>query len=928
MLKTDTMNIETKFIRNIIAANNDNSLAIFVGAGISKSSETKSFKLPNWNDLIEELKKELDVNSESDYLKIAQLYFLAFGEFTYYKKLKEYFPDYITPSLIHKQIFEINPHVIITTNWDNILERAIEENAYIYDLVCSDKDLVKSTLQNKLIKMHGDFKNHNIVFKEDDYINYQYKFPLIENYVKSIISTHTVVFLGYSYNDINLKQIINWVQNYSSVRPPMYLITFKQNLNQIKYLENHGITTIVLSDKKNDIISSNDMDDFSKELFIFLDRIKSNDESNIIDSADETISFILNKLETLNELDGILIEQIQHALSNCGFVFDSDSMPILEFYNGDYNKSTRNIYSEFIEILRKIDNGEKPSPQTLKIFEILSKARIKGVVISKDDASNISKEYLPFSNYLKYNVSQNQNLYYDINFTNLTKSSSDVSELFELAFKFYNLDKLEEAFALIEDAITICLKRRNYTWLFIAMFNRNILLRRLKYSFNPNVDNDKYLKYDEYNLKERYHNLTKDLKFALEPIYEFIDFTFIYRYAYNISEELKNTEDAKRTIENGGMVLHSDIYKFSSKHENLVSFVLKNKIMIENFNEYKTINKTFVRIALIRQIQKKAITLTKTELYTCIKYIDYKELKFILDDFYNKESDNKGKFQLVSEVKNWIINTVFRNITSQYLSSNSPFNSFERCIENILFILSLTKHNEDEVDKILNLINDIVKVGSNTLGIFQSINLFLGIQYNLYKLEIKEQFLIDMIENLINKIVYKKFNGHEYHALTRNELSNLYGYARQRKAVIKNESLIGKLLQEVKSYSTSDKIEMTQNFILNIYDISNKKLKSKIKDFILLINSKEENELYKKIVFDLTLIIYEFNSISKENIMELEDYLKQYESGKTFSSALYMLDSQVEYLIKNKKTAGLEKISDILKSSITRHEQSDRIAIF
>ena len=368
--KTDTMKVDTKFIRNIIAANNDNSLAIFVGAGISKSSETNSFKLPSWDDLIEELKKELDVNNESDYLKIAQLYFLAFGEFTYYKKLKEYFPNYITPSLIHKQIFEINPHVIITTNWDNILDKAIEENAYIYDLVVSDKDLVKSTLQNKLIKMHGDFKNHNIVFKEDDYINYQYKFPLIENYVKSIISTHTVVFLGYSYNDINLKQIIKWVQNHSSVRPPMYLVTFKQNSNQIKYLENHGITTIVLNDIKDEISGNNDIDEYSKKLYTFLDRIKSDDETNIIESAEETISFILNKLETLNELDGILIEQVQHTLSNCGFVFDSDSLPILEFYDniltGDFDKSTRSIFSKFIEVLNKIDKGEKPSPKTLR----------------------------------------------------------------------------------------------------------------------------------------------------------------------------------------------------------------------------------------------------------------------------------------------------------------------------------------------------------------------------------------------------------------------------------------------------------------------------------------------------------------------------------------------------------------------------------
>ena len=235
------MKTEKKYIQTIISANNDNSLAIFVGAGISKSAETSSVKLPSWNDLIEDLKAELEIENENDYLKIAQLYYLAFGEFTYYKKLKEYFPDHISPSIIHKLIFDINPHVIITTNWDILLEKTIQENAYIYDVVCSDNDLVKSSLQNKLIKMHGDFKNHNIVFKEDDYLKYHLLFPLVENYVKSILSTHTVVFIGYSYNDTNLKQIVKWIQNYSNVKPPMYLVTYQRNDNQIKYLENHRI---------------------------------------------------------------------------------------------------------------------------------------------------------------------------------------------------------------------------------------------------------------------------------------------------------------------------------------------------------------------------------------------------------------------------------------------------------------------------------------------------------------------------------------------------------------------------------------------------------------------------------------------------------------------------------------------------------------
>lgn len=906
------------YIQNIIAANDDNSLAIFVGAGISKTSDTKSFKLPLWSDLIEKFKKELNVLSETDYLKIAQLYYLAFGEFAYYKKIKKYFPDYITPSNIHKLIFEINPHIIITTNWDNILERAIEENAYIYDLVCSDKDLVKSTLQNKLIKMHGDFKNHNIVFKEDDYINYQHNFPLIENYVKSILSTHTVLFLGYSYSDMDLKQIVKWIQNHSSVRPPMYLIACENNPNQIKYLENHGITTIVIEDINDKIDKENGVDDYYKKMFTFLLTIKNQDEINIIENQDETIDYVLNKLEKLNELDGILIEQIQNVLTNCRYLFDADSKPILEFHNElltyDYNKITRNVYLEFVNILNDIDKGEKPTPKIIKIFDILAKAGIKGIVTSKEDITSLAKEYIPFANYIKVDDTEK---YFDFDFNGLTKSGSELNEIFELAFKHYNLDNLEESFALMEEAISICLKRRNYTWLFIAMFNRNVLLKKLKHDFN---NRDRYKDCEPYDLKEKFYTLTKDLKLALEPIYDFVNFSFLYRYEYDISTELNKKEKEKKTIESGGMVLNSDIFKFSAKHENLVNFVLKNKIMIEDYTEYRAINENFVKIALIRQIEEKNITLTKTELYSCVKYIDYKELLPLLNEYYNKDSAKKGKFQILNELKEWMINCVFENVTSQYVNSKKLSYRFHGYIENIIFLLSLTKLSHTESDKIFQLIENIVKNGRNSIDIFKSINLFLYIQHILYNLEIDKKILINLIETIINKLVYGKFNMNEYFALTHNELSNLYGYADIKNVILENENLIDKLLHEISGYELSDKIDITQNFILNLYGLSNDNIKAKIKEFALSIKLEDEKELHKKIIYELTLVIYDFTDMSENIITDLNNYLEQFKSGKSFSSILYVLDGQIDFLIKNKNIDSLNTISATLKEAINNYK--------
>ena len=67
------MTCDINIIQN---ANNNNKLTIFIGSGISKSSN-----LPSWDDLIFKIKKDLSLDEkENDYLKIAQIFYLSCGE--------------------------------------------------------------------------------------------------------------------------------------------------------------------------------------------------------------------------------------------------------------------------------------------------------------------------------------------------------------------------------------------------------------------------------------------------------------------------------------------------------------------------------------------------------------------------------------------------------------------------------------------------------------------------------------------------------------------------------------------------------------------------------------------------------------------------------------------------------------------------------
>ena len=77
------MNEMTKLaIKHINDAIEEDSLIVFVGAGVSANSG-----LPKWSELIDAFKDELKIDDkENDYLKIAQYYFDSVGNTNTFRK--------------------------------------------------------------------------------------------------------------------------------------------------------------------------------------------------------------------------------------------------------------------------------------------------------------------------------------------------------------------------------------------------------------------------------------------------------------------------------------------------------------------------------------------------------------------------------------------------------------------------------------------------------------------------------------------------------------------------------------------------------------------------------------------------------------------------------------------------------------------------
>ena len=128
---------ETK--RIIYDAMINDQLVIFVGAGASRNSG-----IPLWGEAMSEIANRLGFSnySDADILKIPQYYYNSRGK-KEYTELMRYLFKYgvnLVPNSIHREIIKYDTSIIVTTNYDNLLEKAAEEAGKFMQVISQDTD--------------------------------------------------------------------------------------------------------------------------------------------------------------------------------------------------------------------------------------------------------------------------------------------------------------------------------------------------------------------------------------------------------------------------------------------------------------------------------------------------------------------------------------------------------------------------------------------------------------------------------------------------------------------------------------------------------------------------------------------------------------------------------------------------------------------
>lgn len=690
------MNIYEKF-NDIKNASKSGKLTFFVGAGVSRLSN-----YPGWKDLINafaeklglEPKREGEDYSNSEYLSIPQKYYYSINkdDKKYYELIDSCLGVERDSNEIHDMILALKPRNIITTNFDELIEQTVSKNGLFYNVVSSDEALKVGETDRLILKIHGDLKSRNIVLKEEDYLNYSEKFKLIENAVKYIFSTNTVVFIGYGVEDYNIKLILNWVKNIQgdNFKNPYFIYLEDNKLNEIdiQYYESRGLNIIDI----NELIDSK-LEWVERYKFI-LDKIVNN--SNLSCQIDD-LEYLYNLFLPLNELNSLRIKDIRQKLKYDYYITEDGK--ILE---RDKSKKYMDKFNEKYEFYKdeKNNNIDDDYEKYNLIKSVLEKANIYG-----------------YSNSILYKFNYKSDIIRGIDFNSMIefidKEYEDDYENYKKAYYMFKLGNFEDSYNIYTSLAQCFFRKKNYLYYYLTQINRYMLFRIIK-SFNQRVsysflsgfygekiliDNGSSLIIENINIEEIFNSLPLSFREEYSSLKNLYSTGQLYENLYSINQYGKKIREniSKGTLEFGS----TNLSKLIGVINNELEFVYSNFLIIDEYEEYINAIKEAIETYLLVYAKKNNhyINIGKLNEFNSGNNIELDEKDFICMIKFFKKDELKMLFN-----KYKITKLEFNNFDKCFSIIKSIFNSYK------LLIVEGKNNNSYLENKLKSLINNIVKV--------------------------------------------------------------------------------------------------------------------------------------------------------------------------------------------------------------------------
>lgn len=256
-------NATNAFIKDFVKDLEERSVAIFAGAGISKSAG-----YVDWPELLRDITSELglEVEKEADLISVAQFHVNSKkGSGGLAKKILQEFSEQAEPSETHAILARLPIGTYWTTNYDHLIEDALSQAYKIADVKHSVGQLTTTRPKRDAVvyKMHGDvtLPQEAVLYKEQYERYHQTHAPFVTALSGDLVSK-TFLFIGFSFTDPNLDYVLSRLHvgtgkrnHYCFMRREQTqdsddkgVVTYKQRKQELRVddLKRFGIQTILI----------------------------------------------------------------------------------------------------------------------------------------------------------------------------------------------------------------------------------------------------------------------------------------------------------------------------------------------------------------------------------------------------------------------------------------------------------------------------------------------------------------------------------------------------------------------------------------------------------------------------------------------------------------------------------------------------------
>lgn len=755
---------DTDFKR-ILEASQKNTLTLFVGAGVSKLSAA-----PKWSELIDSICDELGctkkkVYNSDDYLRIPQMYYYSVGEDDnkYYSFIDKCFDgSHLKPNAIHKMMLDLSPTSFITTNFDDLLEKASVQHCYSYKAIVCDEEVSQINGDKYILKIHGDLKHRNIVLKEEDYLNYSEKFKLIETLLKSIFSTNTVVMIGYGLNDYNIKLILNWAKNLlkDHFNKPVFIYTDDERLSkeELTYHESRGLSVIEYY-KCDGFIEKTGAEKYENRYRAVINAI-NNSAHNSVDgkTKEELFDVLFSQLEPLDAMWTLKPEDIQKRLSSYAIVEQSGGLIA--------HPVEINIFEYFIE-LNQMDEAQRGAlPEDIlekykKIISVFSKC---GIFRYRE--GHKGKDTYTRLNGINYNFADDMCLRFDyVGMHQYTKKVYiSPYKNYKKAFYLAKLTKYPEAYELFHQVATKAFAEKNYLLYYLAQVNRVKIFEILK-----NI-NSWFMCHNYYDLKDVessaltseqaehiFENLPHEVKKTYACFKDLNSVNLLYKNSY---ESFVDGRKLQSNIDNDTLELGmTSADKVIFRVNNNLHFILGNGLYLDEYSEFKNVTANLMELIVFKYsvqnrirshnsafqgIETQKVAFDYTDFYCFIQYFSSKEL----GDLFRKYQVKEIEFSDMDVVCNSINNIIdYYDVVLGQSKKHIEKTQYHHKIKSCLIMLRHMTVPQELIDKLCSF---IFKYEFNDIYINDKV---LFLDYQIARKEMSSLHTSMVIENkLVNYI--------------------------------------------------------------------------------------------------------------------------------------------------------------------------------